>query len=206
MKKIQLKTKHYVLIGVILVIIGIALIFSDYFMEKKYKVYESINLSTESLPDIIEDGEKPEIIIEEEQPEQKPQSNPDYYIGTLRIPKISFYKGYTSIDSPYNDVDYNINVLKYSQYPNIEKGNFIVAGHSGSAWNSFFKDLYRLEVGDKAYVTYEGIEYEYTIKKIYYQPKTGTIKLYRDVDATTMTLITCTKNDKKSQTIYILER
>ena len=109
--------------------------------KKVYNLYKNyISFDNLALV-IIEDGEKPEIIIEEEQPEQKPQSNPDYYIGTLRIPKISFYKGYTSIDSPYNDVDYNINVLKYSQYPNIEKGNFIVAGHSGSAWNSFFKDL-----------------------------------------------------------------
>jgi LPXTG-site transpeptidase (sortase) family protein len=89
--------------------------------------------------------------------------------------------------------------------PDVDKGNFILAAHSGSAYISYFNDLYKLSTGDKAYVTYNGVKYTYQIKKIYTQPKTGQIGIYRDHDKTTLTLVTCTNTDKTTQTIYIAE-
>ena len=65
--------------------------------------------------------------------------------------------------------------------------------------------MYKLKTGDKAYVYYKDVKYTYKIVKIYKQPKNGTVALYRDYNKTTLTLITCTKNDKKSQTVYIAE-
>ena len=70
----------------------------------------------------------------------------------------------------------------------------------------YFKDLYKLDVGDKAYVSYKGVKYTYKIVKIYKQKKQGYVTIYRDPDKTTLALITCTKGDKKSQTVYIAER
>ena len=58
---------------------------------------------------------------------------------------------------------------------------------------------------DEAYVYYKNIKYTYKIVKIYKQPKNGTIAIYRDYNKTTLTLVTCTKNDKKTQTVYIAE-
>ena len=63
-----------------------------------------------------------------------------------------------------------------------------------------------MDVGDKAYVSYKGVKYIYKIVKIYKQKKQGYVTIYRDPDKTTLVLITCTKGDKKSQTIYIAER
>ena len=40
---------------------------------------------------------------------------------------------------------------------------------------------------------------------IYYVEKTGTVQIKRNTKKTTMTLITCTKNNDKLQTVYILE-
>lgn len=206
----KLTTKQYVLIGTLLVLLGFFLIFGDYFASKKFKAYETINLSQSSTPTYVEETEEPEEDIEEEvvltPPQENTQTDANYYIGTLSIPKISFSKGFASIESPYNHVDKNINVLKYSDYPDKKKGNFIIAGHSGTGWNSFFKDLYKLELNDVAYVYYKDKKYEYKIVDIYYQERTGKIKIYRDYNKTTMTLITCTKNDKTKQTVYILEQ
>ena len=40
---------------------------------------------------------------------------------------------------------------------------------------------------------------------IYYEKKTGTVRILRDKNKTTLTLITCTKDDEAHQTIYIAE-
>jgi LPXTG-site transpeptidase (sortase) family protein len=89
--------------------------------------------------------------------------------------------------------------------PDVNKGNFILAAHSGTAYISFFNTLYLLNEGDYTYVTYNGIKYTYKITKIYLQDKTGQIGIYRDSNKTTLTLVTCTKDDKNHQTIYIAE-
>ena len=65
--------------------------------------------------------------------------------------------------------------------------------------------MYKLVVDDVAYVYYNNIKYTYKIVNIYTQPKTGVIGIYRNTNKTTLTLITCTNNDKTTQTIYIAE-
>lgn len=127
------------------------------------------------------------------------------YIGYLTIPKINLTKGFLDNRSQENNVDKNLLVVNGSNYPNVNKGNFIIAGHSGTGWNSFFNDLYKLNVGDTAYITYKGKKYIYQITNIYTQPKVGKIAIYRDYTKTTLTLITCTNNDSTTQTIYIAE-
>ena len=62
-----------------------------------------------------------------------------------------------------------------------------------------------IEVGDEAIVTYAGINYKYKITNIYKQKNTGTVSIKRNYDKTTLTLITCTKDDSSTQTIYIAE-
>lgn len=127
------------------------------------------------------------------------------YIGYLTIPKINFTKGFLDNRSEENDVDKNLLVVNGSNYPDVDKGNFIIAGHSGTGWNSFFNDLYKLNVGDTAYISYKNKKYIYQITNIYTQPKVGKIAIYRDYTKTTLTLITCTNNDSTTQTIYIAE-
>ena len=129
----------------------------------------------------------------------------DDYIGYLTIPKINLTKGFLDYRSQENNVDKNILVVNGSNYPDTEKGNFIIAGHSGTGWNSFFNDLFRLGRGDKIYISYQGKKYEYEIVNIYTQPKTGKLAIYRDFDKTTLTLITCTNDDSTTQTVYISE-
>lgn len=127
------------------------------------------------------------------------------YIGYLNIPKINLNKGFLSQKAPDNNVEKNITVIEGSTYPNVDKGNLIIAGHSGTGWKAFFNDLYKLNIGDIAKVTFRGKTYTYKITNIYTQEKVGTIAIYRDYDKTTLTLVTCTNNSSTTQTIYIAE-
>lgn len=128
-----------------------------------------------------------------------------YYVGILEIPKINLKRGFLDINSPYNNVDRNITVIQTSTYPDVDKGNFILAAHSGGSSVSFFTKLYNLVLGDLAYIDYKENRYTYKVVDIYTQPKVGMISIYRDSDKTTLTLVTCTRGSKTTQTIYILE-
>ena len=131
--------------------------------------------------------------------------NKTIYIGYLSIPKINLKKGFTSKEDKNNDVSKNIQILNASDYPNKENGNVILAAHSGNSSVSFFKKLYLLQEGDLLYIDYNNIKYTYKISNIYYIDKTGKAEIKRDKNKSTLTLITCTKNNNTTQTIYISE-
>lgn len=130
---------------------------------------------------------------------------PVYYVGKIEIPKINLSRGLVDMNSSHNNVNKNIAIIKPSNYPNVPGGNFILAAHSGNGYMSFFKNLYKLIIGDVVYIEYGGITYTYNIVNIYEQEKTGKIGIYRDYSKTTLTLITCTKDSNTKQTIYIAE-
>lgn len=127
------------------------------------------------------------------------------YIGYLEIPRISLKYGFVEKGSYYNHVDRNIQIIEPSDYPDVEKGNFIIAGHSGNASISYFKNLYLLKIGDTAKVTYKNRVYTYKIVDIYKDSRDGTIIIKRNLNKTILTLITCSYKDKKNQTVYIAE-
>ena len=191
-------------ISAILLIIGGFFISYNYIQSKKIVAYDymsNVFYNGEEIITITEEEEGNEPIVEEE--EEGEVTND--YIGYLTIPKINLTKGFLDKRSTENDVDKNILVVNGSNYPNVDRGNFIVAGHSGTGWNSFFNDLYKLNIDDIAEVSYKGKKYTYKIVNIYTQPKVGSIAIYRDYSKTTLTLITCTNNVSTTQTIYIAE-
>lgn len=206
------QNKIIVVIGTLLIVSGIMILSSNYFNEKLGNAYSHMNsllLANEEIVEIPEEvdsiDESTSLIEKEEETKVYVDPYEKYYIGSLEIPKINLNKGFTSMDSPYNSVNKNIEVVKKSSYPDKEKGNFILAAHSGNSYLAYFRNLYQLTIGDKAYVNYKNKKYTYKIVNIYEQEKTGKIAIYRDLDKSTLTLITCTKNSHTKQTIYILE-
>ena len=192
------------IISAILLIIGGFFLSYNYIQSKKIVAYDYMSNVFYNGEEIItiteeEQGNEP---IEEEEEEGEVTND---YIGYLTIPKINLTKGFLDKRSPENHVDKNILVVNGSNYPSTERGNFIVAGHSGTGWNAFFNDLYKLSIDDIAEVSYKGKKYTYKIVNIYTQPKVGNIAIYRDYSKTTLTLITCTNFDDTTQTIYIAE-
>lgn len=209
-KQVNNKTKKRIspsvvaLIGTTIILIGGFFLSYNYVMTKKVMAYDYMNNVFNSSGNSVEITNE-ENIIQEDNSDINSSYDPNQYVGYLEIPKINLNKGFFPKESEYNDVDKNLLLVKEASYPNVEKGNLIIAGHSGTAWNSFFNDLYKLEVGDIAKVNFQDKTYTYKIVNIYKASKTGTIAIYRNSKRTTLTLVTCTNDDKTTQTIYIGE-
>lgn len=205
------KLKYQVASGVILIILGITLLLSNYISEKREEVFSSMNLElSKEVPELTANDteeKKEEENSGDTEKEQETTTLPNYesYAGILEINKIGFYKGFYTKESSLNNVKFNIKILDVSAYPDEQNGNVIIIGHSGNYSNSYFANLYKLENGDIASIYYKDHKYNYKIVNIYTDRKDGTVTIYRDENKSTMTLITCTKDDETKQTIYILE-
>ena len=209
-KKKRISPSVVAIVGAILTLTGGFFVSYNYIQTKKVYAYDYMaNIfykSNENEEIASQISEEPEGQTEEQiEGVEESDTYTDDYIGYLVIPKINLNKGFVDKRSSENDVEKNIMVIDGSTYPDVDKGNFILAGHSGTGWKAFFNELYQLEVGDEAYVTYKGKRYTYKITHIYEQPKTGKIAIYRNYDKTTLTLVTCTNNDETTQTVYIAE-
>ncbi len=206
-----MKEQTYITVCLFMIVIGTFLLCHNFLMIQKLEVYNQMNLKLYALEE--KDKEKIEgvdvevaaedVVSEEES--YLPQGPGREYIGTLAIPRIRLRLGLVSPDSRYNNIDSNITIISPSSMPDVAKGNLIIAGHSGTGYLAFFKNLYKLEVGDTASVTYQQQQYNYRLVNIYYEEKLGYVTIQRDTSKKTLTLITCTKDNDRMQTIYIFE-
>ncbi len=218
LKNLKLDNEKIALIGALLLLSGGFFFSYNYVQAKKLVAYEYMDQvfqkaeKQEEVENFEEDEKKEEQVeipkSEEKEEQQAINENPVpvyQYIGYLEIPKISFKQGIVDKNSKDNNVEKNLYIAENSTYPDVENGNLIIAGHSGTGYKAFFKNLYKLGIGDVAKVEYQGKVYTYQIVKIDEQNKTGRIKIQRDYHKTTLTLVTCTKDKDDKQTIYILE-
>ena len=210
-RKKRISPSRTAFIGALITLIGGFFISYNYIQSKTIVAYDYMANAFYTGNEIVtkKPEESQEIRKEEEKPAEQQPELPDVvtndYIGYLTIPKINLTKGFLDYRSTENDVEKNILVVEGSNYPDTDKGNFILAGHSGTGWKAFFNDLYQLQINDVAYINYKNKKYTYSIVNIYTQPKTGKVAIYRDYSKTTLTLITCTNNNSTTQTIYIAE-
>ena len=191
-------------IGAVITLIGGFFLFYNYVQSQKIVAFDymaSAFYDGNEIVNISKHEDKKEQVVAQELSGEVTNE----YIGYLSIPKINLTKGFLDIRSTENDVEKNILVVEGSTYPDTERGNLILAGHSGTGWKAFFNDLYKLKNNDPVYVTYKNKKYTYNIVNIYKQPKVGRVAIYRNYDKTTLTLITCTNYDDYTQTIYIAE-
>ena len=195
---IKRKNNLLSIIGILIIFLGIS-----FFIYENFKK-ESLNKLNEDRVDIFFNEEivTPEPTESKESVKKNKTANYNY-IAVLEIPSINLKRGLVDIDSYYNNVKYNLEILKGSNMPNILNSNLIIAGHNGNSYVSFFKSLDKLKQGDKIFLYYQGKRYEYSFEYSYEVNKDGTIEINRDPTETTVTLITCKKNIKDKQVVYI---
>ncbi len=192
---------QFLVIGSLSILVGISII--GYHI---YSDYRLKNIEDNNIQEFFNEDQKEETIQEEvfAEVENKKVDETNYdYIAVLEIPKINLKRG-LSQDKYYNNVNRNVEILKGSTMPNISKGNFILAGHSGSGRVAYFRNLNKLTIGDISYIYYGGIKYTYKVNNIYDIEKTGTATITRDLNKTTLTMITCRHNTNK-QIVIISE-
>lgn len=188
------------IIGILIIVIGVAFSVIPFIMsfnkvqEENNQIDEYLNIS---IP-INSEIDTQEQIIEDNN--TNTQIN---YLMVLEVPKIGLKKGIYDIESKYNSVNYGIEILKDSNMPDKELGNVILASHRGTSNIAYFNKLDNLNNDDIVIIYYQGIKYSYKITNIYGQDKTGSIKILKDMNKTTITLITCKKNTKDKQLVFI---
>lgn len=195
-----------IIVGSLLIILGTLIIGGKYlynYLETKNEE-QLIDTFFEEQKEITEDTipEVPEEKVETEKP-QPAKTKIDYF-AVIKIPKIGLEKGLANKGSYYNNVNRNILVVKESDMPDKDKGNVILAGHSGSGRTAYFKNLHKLVRDDEVSIFYNGSEYKYKVVNQYDIEKTGTANIVRNAEKNTLTLITCRHNTNK-QIIYICE-
>ena len=211
--KKYLRKSQLLFIGSFLVFIGIFTISYNHLVFLRDQVFANMKIAMLDLGNVSQDEIQDEIDVPEVENVsdgtvyQQNEKEIDYsrYVGVLEIPKISLKRGFYNTDSKYNNIEQNVSMITGSSMPDVPNGNLMLMAHSGDAYISFFAYLYRLKIGDSAYITYQGKRYKYQIANIYTVPKNGKVAVYRNYNKTTLTLITCTKNDDTTQTVYIAE-
>lgn len=196
------KNKSWLIItGYLILLSGIGLIAYDFYSNKELDKIED-NALVEFYDIEVEDIE---VIIEEpeEKKEVKEQTKIEY-IAVLKIPKINLERGLVNPSSYLNNVNYNVQIINGSDMPDVNNGNLILAGHSGNARISYFRNLNKLDLNDTATIIYKNKTYNYKVVDKYEIEKTGEAEIIRDKNKNILTLITCKHNTNK-QIVIICE-
>lgn len=196
------KNKSWLIItGSLILLSGIGLIAYDFYSNKELDKLED-NALVEFYDTEVEDIE---VIIEEpkEKKEVKEQTKIEY-IAVLKIPKINLERGLVNPSSYLNNVNYNVQIINGSDMPDVNNGNLILAGHSGNARISYFRNLNKLDLNDTATIIYKNKTYNYKVVDKYEIEKTGEAEIIRDKNKNILTLITCKHNTNK-QIVIICE-
>lgn len=201
----SVKIKSQFIIGSLFVLCGICTFsikyVQNYFLKEQENDEIAIFFQEQTvLEKIVSDDE----VIDNNQKQEIKIKAKESYIAVIEISKINLQRGLYSKDSQNNNINKNIEILKESDYPDITSGNFILVGHSGTARVSYFKNLYKLEMGDEINIYYEKQKYKYKIYNIYEIDKNGSADIVRNAEKNTLTLITCKDNSNK-QIVIISE-
>lgn len=180
-----------------LVILGLFILGSDIsFGHSKHN-------ETKDFKDFIKD-QKQSINIADSTLSLKSESieNKETYIASIDVPKIKLSTVLYDVNSRNNTVDKNIQIIKGSQMPDVNKGNLILASHSGTSNVSYFKHLDKLDLNDEVYIKYKDKKYTYKIYDIYRLEKDGTIEITRS-NSSMLTLTTCDTKDDTKQLVVL---
>ncbi|HAT4363417.1 TPA: class D sortase [Clostridium perfringens] len=201
-------------LGILLIVAGISLIgvtiwmkydtyrqqqaVLDSFRNLQFDVPEGENKDRETLEEDTKENsdeknkaDKGE--VEKDKKPEKAQLEEGKGIAILNIPKINLEIGIIE-GVRYEDIKYVVGHFPGSPMPG-KKGNFSIAGHRISYFGQAFKDIDKLEKGDKVKVTYNGKEYTYEVTDMYEVTPDETEALNPTKDAT-ITIVTCTTDAK----------
>ena len=187
------------LVKSLLLVIGSLLIFISIFLFSfnYYNSYKDDLKEQKNLDDFYQEQEEIKEIIEDNKEDIEKVKVDSNYIAVLKIDKINLEKGLYEIGNSLNNVDYNIEILSGSNMPDVENGNLVLASHNGYLKESYFRNLYKVEIHDKISVFYDSYEYIYEVINTYKVEKTGTVKVIRNNNKTTLTLITCSGDNEQ---------
>ncbi len=201
----KINKSHAIIIGSFLILVGLSISLSKNIYEYHLNRQENKKIEQFFKDQIVEEKIQNGSSKEDSSVENKKEISSSTYIGILEIPSISFKRGFVSKNDKSNNISENIQILKESDMPDVDRGNFIIASHSGSGRIAFFKNLHCVKHNDLIYVYYNQMKYTYKVVDFYIEPKVGNIHIYRNNEKTTLTLTTCNQDKNNSQIVIISE-
>lgn len=196
MKYQKIKKRNRIIIISLLIILLCSLIVGyNFYNNKKISIIEENSIEEFFNDNGKEEIEKYNYSIDEKNNNIEIKNNKYSkvmdYIAILEIPKIKLKRGLFDKNSPQNNVDKNIYIIKETTFPD-EQGNshIILASHSGNSFNSYFKKINKLNINDEVYFYYKNIKYIYKIIDRYEIEKKGSMS-FKMTNNANLTLITC---------------
>ena len=187
-KKGKINKTIFVIIGSLFLLIGVSLISYDFLSKRNVEINEQMAIEEFYT---TQEEIKEESTNDTQKVREVKKQNKINYIAILKIPKIDLERGLVDPKSYLNDVKYNLEIVDGSSMPDIKNSNLIIASHSGTARISYFRNLNKLSINDEILLIYKNKTYKYKVSNKYEIEKTGTAKIIRNNNKTTITLITC---------------
>ena len=136
------------LFSLILLILGIFLVLLTQMEKENINYYVHENATYDAFP------------VQLKKESEKKVEEP---LLVLNIPQIALKKPVYSLNSIYNNVQYNVELIAGSIFTEENLQHLILAAHSGTSKISFFKNLKNLKIGDKAYIYYHNQTFTYEL-------------------------------------------
>lgn len=197
-KKEKINKIIILLIGILLVIAGLFLV-----TYKHYSNYQ-IKLQEDKEIELFFEAEQSNVDSDSYEVKNNVDKPKSEYIAVIEIPKISLKRGLVDKNSPQNNVNQNVQILKESDLPTKANGNVILASHSGNSRTAYFKQLKELECGDLVYLYYDQHIFIYKVSNKYEIEKNGNAIIRTNMNKKTLTMITCA-NQLNNQLVVVAE-
>jgi len=175
-------------VGFVLLFIGIAVMV--WFGYSQWKAVQSVHGIKENVTKAQDQSAKVKAPTNQATRTEKEKPLPHYKTGTqvaeLVIPKIKkTYDVYWGTDDKTLKKGAGMYVSKWTVPPGYG-GHTVISGHR----DTVFRPLKDLKTGDKLYVRYKGVDYEYKIQKIWITDAEDRTVIVKK-DHPTLTLTTC---------------
>ncbi len=119
------------------------------------------------------------------------------YKAIIEIPSIDLKRGIVDINNRYNDVKYNIELIRDNE------NSIVLAAHNGNYYNSYFDNLKDMELSDHIKYYYDNKIYDYIFSEKYIVKKDGEALIYCPENRKCIHLITCLNGNEDAQIIYV---
>ena len=187
-KREKISKTIFVIFGSLFLLIGVSLISYDFLSKRNVEINEQMAIEEFYT---TQEEIKEESTNDTQKVKEVKKQNKINYIAILKIPKIDLERGLVDPKSYLNNVKYNLEIVEGSSMPDNKNSNLIIASHSGTARISYFRNLNKLSINDEILLIYKNKTYKYKVSNKYEIEKTGTAKIIRNNNKTTITLITC---------------
>lgn len=123
------------------------------------------------------------------------------YYAAIEIPSIEMKQGIKKDNGSNKIIDASVASLVTSDMPDVDNGNYVLAGHSGNGNKSYFKDVGTMKENDTIIIYYNAKKYYYKVYNVSEVHETNLTPLERVKDKTIVTLITCKNTDDQYRII-----